>query len=222
MTRFLFYSFFAFTLLGCDNQSKIVDNQQDLIIFSDVKPGTYQGILPCTDCDGILTIVQLAENGVAIVSNVYLGKEETPHIQFGLVEFFDKEAIAQGKDFNIKFKGIKEGILLLNQQGNTIDLDSNYFLETTSEKIVLSEPFYAKERYFYMADAHVMWLGSATYPVIMNKLNFEVEKKFLQSSEESKDNFYISVKARIVNALSMDDQYRDHIEILEIISTNVK
>ncbi len=38
--------------------------------------GTYQGVLPCADCEGIRTTLRLDEDGSYQISYVYLGKDE--------------------------------------------------------------------------------------------------------------------------------------------------
>ena len=71
-----------------------------------------------------------------------------------------------------------------------------------------------------MADAHVMWLGSIPFPVLQNELNMEAERLFMKASDEVKDEFYFVAKMRIVEALNMEDNLRDHIELLEIIGSH--
>ena len=209
----------AFTS-SCGTQNEVeaeTDVHEQFTEVTPIHPGTYSGILPCADCQGILTTVELRKNGIAVVSSVYLGKDETPYILFGLVEYYDTLAIIQGgKDLNMKFKGFDKSILILDEQGNTIDSDLNYILDTSSEKIDLSKPFNANVKYFYMADAHIISLGSEIYPVLMNDLNFEVEKMFIQLPNELRDNYYITAKLRIVEALNMEDERKPHVEILEL------
>jgi uncharacterized lipoprotein NlpE involved in copper resistance len=39
--------------------------------------GTYQGILPCADCEGIQTEVTLRDNNTYTIKRIYIGKDET-------------------------------------------------------------------------------------------------------------------------------------------------
>ena len=184
--------------------------------FSIIEPGTYKGVLPCADCEGIATTILLGTDSIAVMSQVYLGREETPFMQFGAVEFTEDEAQIIVSDQLFRLKGDDRGILVLDQEGELIDSDLNYTLKPTKEEIDFSVPFYAKGRYFYMADAHVMWLGSIPFPVLQNELNMEAERLFMKASDEVKDEFYLVAKMRIVEALNMEDNLRDHIELLEI------
>lgn len=40
-------------------------------------PGTYQGTLPCKDCDGIVTSLTLTENSTYVLNSMRLGKKDT-------------------------------------------------------------------------------------------------------------------------------------------------
>jgi uncharacterized lipoprotein NlpE involved in copper resistance len=44
--------------------------------------GTYTGILPCADCEGISTRIELKQNGSYTLENRYLGKPEELFVQY--------------------------------------------------------------------------------------------------------------------------------------------
>jgi len=41
-------------------------------------PGTYTGLLPCADCEGIRTTVTLNDDGTFVCERIYLGKSDAP------------------------------------------------------------------------------------------------------------------------------------------------
>lgn len=56
-----------------DASSAIPDNSMTFIDW----PGTYNGIVPCTDCEGIETALTLHEDGTYLLKTKYLGRSET-------------------------------------------------------------------------------------------------------------------------------------------------
>jgi len=61
-------------------------------------PGVYEGILPCADCEGIKTTIQIDTNNTYQFTSIYLGKEKP-------------------------LKQAKKGIFSWNESGSTIILD---------------------------------------------------------------------------------------------------
>ncbi len=95
--------------------------------------GAYSGIMPCADCDGIATELQLNSDSTYTLTTIYLGKDTTAHTLTGTFKW-------EGN--NIKISGIKEGegsdkfkveehqIKQLDSEGNEIQgaMASNYIL----------------------------------------------------------------------------------------------
>lgn len=50
-------------------------------------PGTYRGILPCADCEGIETVITLMEDGTYIRSLRYLGRDDAYRRDHGRFEW---------------------------------------------------------------------------------------------------------------------------------------
>jgi len=53
--------------------------------------GRYHGILPCADCPGILTVIQLNEDNTFTMSSFYLGKGDTQIVRNGSFSWDDAE-----------------------------------------------------------------------------------------------------------------------------------
>ncbi|QOQ70689.1 copper resistance protein NlpE [Photobacterium damselae] len=98
-------------MVGCDQQasqqSAAVDqhNAQNSLDW----PGSYTGILPCADCSGIETILDIKADGNYTLDETYQGKKDDHFVS--------------------------SGVFTWNKAGNTISLksadgksDSNYFV----------------------------------------------------------------------------------------------
>ena len=86
--------------------------------------GTYKGILPCADCEGIETEIMLHKDSTYMLSAIYLGKKDkTTHKQQGNWKWIDGSTI--------ELDGIKSGpskyfvaegsLLQLDLQGQKIE-----------------------------------------------------------------------------------------------------
>lgn len=83
----LLITLFAFTLISCTNKSEkqIDSDRADAIAEESVIdantaqetldwPGVYKGTLPCADCDGIETSINLKEDYTYVATYTYIGK----------------------------------------------------------------------------------------------------------------------------------------------------
>jgi copper homeostasis protein (lipoprotein) len=79
--------FFVFALLaGCQNQAvkkEAVSNQSHNAKNSLDYVGTYKGILPCADCNGLETEIAINENATFSIKTRYQGKGEKVYVQKG-------------------------------------------------------------------------------------------------------------------------------------------
>ncbi|WP_158859013.1 copper resistance protein NlpE N-terminal domain-containing protein [Lunatibacter salilacus] len=100
--------------------------------------GSYTGIVPCADCEGIATTIQLAQDRTYRMSTIYQGKSEEPFVQEGTFSWN-----AQGN--KITLNGIENGadqylvgeniLFQLDLEGNRItgNLAENYQLRKTEQ-----------------------------------------------------------------------------------------
>lgn len=98
----------AFTLMSCTNQSKkqvdvpvdetVVDSHSSEMALD--WAGVYTGVMPCADCEGIETMIELKDDHTYVAHYTYLGK---------------------GEDDN---KFTNEGTFTFDILGNTITLES--------------------------------------------------------------------------------------------------
>lgn len=95
--------------------------------------GTYQGIIPCADCEGIKIRVTLLENGQFNRTVTYLGKEETGRTDSGTLRWNETGLIVtlnpEGRDSQMYEVGERQ-LFHLDRAGNRITgaLAENYEL----------------------------------------------------------------------------------------------
>jgi len=118
------------------NTVNMADNSRNSLDWA----GTYTGILPCADCSGIQTTIELTKNEAYKLSRTYLGKEENKFDSSGKFTW-NKEGnaitLGEGEDM-IKLQ-VGEGMLtMLDREGNKItgELAENYKLAKVDTDLV--------------------------------------------------------------------------------------
>ena len=119
------------------NTVNMADNSRNSLDWA----GTYSGIIPCADCSGIQTTVEITKNETYKVSQSYLGKEKDNLFDSSGKFTWNKEGSAitfgAGEDM-MKFQ-VGEGMLImLDREGNKItgDLAENYILTKSDMNLV--------------------------------------------------------------------------------------
>lgn len=100
--------------------------------------GTYSGVVPCGDCDGIKTSLSLVDDGTFILNREYLGKDATDLQVTGTYEYDEQSQIVtleNAADGPSKFLMLNGDIWLLDQNSNRIqgDLADQYVLTKNFE-----------------------------------------------------------------------------------------
>lgn len=149
MKKKLFFFGMVVLLIGftsCKSQSEVngnsngieamVDNSQNSLDWA----GAYSGILPCADCSGIQTTIDLKQNGTYKSVQTYLGKEDNKFDSSGKFTW-NKEGntITLGEGENITQYLVGENSLtMLDKNGNKItgDLAKNYTLAKLDMNLV--------------------------------------------------------------------------------------
>lgn len=142
MNRFaLLITLLVFTLMGCTNQNKKQRSSDETTIDSHTSEialdwlGVYVGILPCADCEGIETMIELKEDNYYISHYKYLGKPGVEN------EFSNEGPFTWNDDGNsislqaegapTQYKVGENYLILLDDNGevNTGDLADHYILK---------------------------------------------------------------------------------------------
>ena len=135
----------AFTLMSCTNQSKkqadettpinetVVDSHTSEIALD--WAGVYEGTMPCADCEGIETVIELKDDLTYVAKYTYLGKKEDENLFTNKGVFTwndDGNSISlQDEGLETQYKVGENQIVLLNSDGevNTGELADFYVLK---------------------------------------------------------------------------------------------
>ena len=126
--------------------------------------GTYKGILPCADCEGIETSLLLNLDKTYIVTTTYLGKEEEPSEKSGSFTWNAKgNQITLDEDKNQQYAVGENTLTKLDNQGAKIEgaLANKYVL--SKEQIISDEALTGKKwRLVKLMGQPVSEIGKAT------------------------------------------------------------
>jgi copper homeostasis protein (lipoprotein) len=137
----------AVGLVSCNPKDKtlddaIVEDAQISTEFTDEHTaknsldwmGEYEGVLPCADCEGIVTTITLAEDGTFISKEEYKKEPNLVVEHKGTFTWDDAGFVVtlegEGKEYKRSFKVVENAIVHLDNEGNEItgDLAQHYRL----------------------------------------------------------------------------------------------
>jgi uncharacterized lipoprotein NlpE involved in copper resistance len=129
--------------LGNKHQEPAVNSQTEVYPYEESNQydwtGTYKGILPCADCEGIETVITIYENMTFIIKTKYLSKDDMVYEQRGgfLWNEDGNTIILNEKNRTPRQYLIGENYLLqLDLKGNKItgELADKYYLHKDKSK----------------------------------------------------------------------------------------
>lgn len=99
--------------------------------------GRYQGVLPCADCQGIKTTLDLTEEFNYVMTRVYEGRDPKPFVETGTFRWDEAggSIILTGNGDAVIFKVGENRLIQLDRDGKTITgaLAGQYVLEKLTE-----------------------------------------------------------------------------------------
>ncbi|SHJ77173.1 NlpE N-terminal domain-containing protein [Tangfeifania diversioriginum] len=149
-TVFLFIFCLGFLVfVGCRNSTKETEISKDgtetLAALPDMHTsqiaidyhGTYKGVVPCADCEGMETVITLKENEEYEIAVKYLGKSDAVYKESGNFSWGDDGRIITLEGLENRASQYQVGenkLFQLDLEGNRItgDLAENYILEKTN------------------------------------------------------------------------------------------
>ncbi|GHB26728.1 copper resistance protein NlpE N-terminal domain-containing protein [Mongoliitalea lutea] len=141
MSKLSYYLFLSVFFISCQAEKSSLENKSDNYeIISDTSRasldwnGTYKGILPCADCEGIETRLTIKSDGEFERSMKYLGKDDGLFFDRGTFEWDDlgRTILLTGENGESQAYQVGENVLFhLDQEGNRIsgNLADMYRLE---------------------------------------------------------------------------------------------
>jgi uncharacterized lipoprotein NlpE involved in copper resistance len=183
-------------------------------------PATYKAEFECADCPGISTLIQLNEDGKAVISHFYKNRSTEPELTFGRWVEANGNIQFTGhyEQDTVLFRSYEKGLVLLDKEGQYVFSD-NQVAARAEESISLAEPFSVTGRFFYMADAAVFWLhpDEQPFPVVMNEAYLPLEKAYLLVGESERNCVRARFVAKLINAMDMEGNERPHLEVIRLI-----
>lgn len=132
-TNLFFAGLLFFALIACqkkeNNMPEQVEFEQEFIDEHTAQnsldwAGTYQGILPCADCEGINTTVVLNREGTFYVKNEYLKNDNNKIIESNGNFSWDKTGfiitLEGGEEFRKSYKVVEGALIYLDDNGEQI------------------------------------------------------------------------------------------------------
>lgn len=133
---------FVGSIISCNSQrhsaTKNMEFSADNSLTSVDWSGTYQGILPCADCEGIKTQIVLNEDLTYALKTQYIGKSDSIFQEKGKFVWNDAGGAITFSNSNHQIYQVGEnGLFHLDKKGNRItgDLAENYTLKKESVEI---------------------------------------------------------------------------------------
>lgn len=136
MKKTIYIFFIVFAFVSCKKTIQ-ENNTAEQIINTEQVPdmhtseialdwqGVYRGVLPCADCEGIVTTVKLNDDTTYVITRLYLGKDEKTFEETGTFQWTEdgngivlKEKV---KDSPTLFKVGENRLLHLSQDGEVIE-----------------------------------------------------------------------------------------------------
>lgn len=131
----------ALTITACQTDSKPVkksqDNEKKLTEVKNAKeeidwPVTYEGILPCNDCEGILLRIVLQKNNY-VLKGYYKGRDNSNFSHEDEIECKNESIIhLVYDDLSFNFLVTEKELKVLDEIGEVIDYNETYGLRKTS------------------------------------------------------------------------------------------
>ncbi len=147
-SHFLYIPLIAFFLLSSCNNSKKTDselNNSDIEIMANNSmnsldwEGTYEGLLPCADCEGIKTVITVNKDNTYVIKEIYSGGEIVPVESKGNFIWDEKGQKISFSDVNRHSYFVGENTLtLLDNEGHKItgELAEKYILKKVKDQLV--------------------------------------------------------------------------------------
>jgi copper homeostasis protein (lipoprotein) len=141
--KILLVSILLVLATACQKQSK-TDNQNKATAASIGVPnanktlnyqGTYKGVLPCADCDGLETTISLNENNTYVIQSQYLGKGNKIFEQRGTFTWNKTGSIVVFDNIDNAPNQYAVGKNTLTQ----LDIEGNLIIGSLAEQYILSK-----------------------------------------------------------------------------------
>lgn len=164
-------------------------------------PISYQGTLPCADCPGIDTRLNLLPDGQFQMRMTYLEREGRGVYSLGLWQFKDgKLTLKEGAQTVEQFQVKDKNLLKLDMQGQPIDSKLDYSLQPKGVFQPLKPKLTLQGMFVYFADAAI-FTPCATgkpMPVRMEGEYLALEKAYMSTRKEPQQALLATLEGEIM------------------------
>jgi len=166
-------------------------------------PASFEGVLPCADCEGIRYRLNLFPGQVFFLAASYLGRADARYDDIGrweLTEGGKALVLRGGREAPLTF-GIADARTLRKRDmaGREIVSSLNYSLTRTERFERIVPRLAMRGMYRYMADAasFTECLTGERWPVMTEADNLRLERAYLAARREAGEPLLVSVEGRV-------------------------
>jgi len=174
-------------------------------------PASYEGDLPCADCEGIRYHLDLFEDRSFFLRMSYLGRGKDAAFDdigtWELAEDGQKLVLWGGREAHEMFRVVDAGTLRkLDLEGRDISSSLSYELRRGAAFSPIEPRLLMRGMYRYMADAALFeeCLTGRSFPVSMEADNVALERAYLAAQTEPGETILVSLEGRIAKRPAME------------------
>jgi len=174
-------------------------------------PASFEGVLPCADCEGIRYHLDLFEDEVFFLRMSSLGRgADAVRDDIGRWSVGSDGttlALRGGGEAPVMFRTVDQATLRkLDLEGRTIESSLNYELRRTAAFSPVEPKLVMRGMYRYMADAAVFeeCLTGRRFPVSMEADNVALERAYLAAQAQPGEPVLASFEGRIAQRPAME------------------
>lgn len=200
ITVALFLTTGALSLQGCNNHYQLKEQPLQPMQQS------YQGLLPCADCEGIDTSLFLDKDGTFVLQEIYRSTREGDRAfaKYGKwARTADKLVLTDSEGDKRYFRPVGKSLEMLDQSSAPIESPLNYRLDP-AEQPLPKTPMQLKGSYTYRADAGVFkdCATGKTFPI---DNNIALEQGYAKAYETPGEPVFLTLNAHFSIQPSMEE-----------------
>ncbi|WP_339353452.1 envelope stress response activation lipoprotein NlpE [Xenorhabdus sp. Sc-CR9] len=200
----------VFTAVGCQNYPVLQDSsgtQNNTASLGTILPTekVFNGVVPCADCSGIETTLQLGKDGAYILGQTYLEakSEENTFFDTGNWVIQGKKVVLTNQDGKKSYYQMKDdNLVMLDINGQPIQSQFNYELEKVIPKKLVGE-------YSYFADSAI-FTECRTGKLYDASENIDLERGYSKARIEAGIPAYVEIEGYYTLRPSMEDGLFDN------------
>jgi len=178
----------AVSLLGCRNQLQSKEEPLQPMQQS------YQGVIPCADCEGIKVSLFLDQDGTFVLKQAYQGgkAKDSTFAEYGKWErTADQLVLTNTTGEKRYFKPLDNGLKMLDTQGQAIESSFNYQLAST--ELSLPTTPMALKGLFQHKDGNATFADCATGKILLVEKNITLNQGYRQYAKQQEQPVLLSL-----------------------------